>query len=73
MVNLYAVGMLVLKGQTVGVPACLSMTCHVLQALEYLLPELPSTISFDNDQRMHVTAKNRGSSSKLDSSSTLHS
>ncbi|KAL0019659.1 hypothetical protein WJX77_010649 [Trebouxia sp. C0004] len=42
------------------------------QALGYLPPELPSPISFGNEQRMHVTAKVCDNSSKLESSSMLH-
>ncbi|KAL3130716.1 hypothetical protein ABBQ38_000065 [Trebouxia sp. C0009 RCD-2024] len=42
------------------------------QALGYLPPKLPSTISFGNEQRMHVTAKVRDNTSKLASSSMLH-
>ena len=72
MSTLYAVNVSSLKGQSVGVLACLSVNCHVLQALGYLPPELPSTISFGNDHRMHVTAKIYDNSSKLDSSSMLH-
>ena len=61
-----------LKGQNVGVPACLSLKCLGLQALGYLPPELPSPISFGNQQRMHVTAKVCDNSSKLEPSSLLH-
>ncbi|KAL3162352.1 hypothetical protein ABBQ32_010035 [Trebouxia sp. C0010 RCD-2024] len=42
------------------------------QNLGYLPPELPSTISFGNEQRMRVTAKVCDNSSKLESSSMLH-
>ncbi|KAL3133629.1 hypothetical protein ABBQ32_008146 [Trebouxia sp. C0010 RCD-2024] len=42
------------------------------QALGYLPPELPSTISFGNEQRMRATAKVCDNSSKLESSSMLH-
>ena len=69
---LQAVKVLLLKGQSVCVPACLSLKCLGLQALGYLPPELPSPISFGNEQRMHVTAKVCDNSSKLESSSMLH-
>ena len=69
---LWAVKVLSLWGQSVGVPACLSLKSLVLQALGYLDPELPSTIGFGNEQRLHVTAKVCDSSFKLESSSMLH-
>ena len=69
---LQAVKILLLKGQSVGVPACLSQKSLGLQALGYLPPELPSPISFGNEQRMHVTAKVCDNSSKLESISMLH-
>ena len=69
---LWALRVLLFKEQSDGVPACLSPKCLVLQALGYLPPDLPSTISFGDEQRMHVTAKVCDNSSKLESSSMLH-